>query len=84
MTKNLSAMRHRELCRTDFDLDAESEASVMSHTVLCRHAGWRSLEESDEVFSCSCATTQLLSKVTYEKKSKRFFSHDTFRYFFLC
>ena len=66
MTKVLSAVRHRELCPTDFDLDGEPAASVMSRTVLCRHAEWRSLGEPDEVFSCSCATAQLLPKLTCE------------------
>ena len=31
MTKVLSAVRHRELCKTDFDLDAVPEASVIPH-----------------------------------------------------
>ena len=43
MTKVLSAVRHRELCRTDYDLDAVPEASAMTHAVLCRHAGWQCL-----------------------------------------
>ena len=43
MTKVLSAVGHRELCRTDLDLDAVPEASVMAHVVLCRSAGGQSL-----------------------------------------
>ena len=54
MTKVLSAVRHQELCKTDSDLDAVPAASIMTHTVLCRHAGWQSLGMPNEVFSCSC------------------------------
>ena len=43
MTKVLSAVRHLELCRTDLDLDAVPAASIMIHTVFCRHVGWQSL-----------------------------------------
>ena len=64
MTKVLSAVRHRQLCRTDVDLDAVPAASIVARTVLCRHAGWQTLGEPDEVFSCSCATAKLLSKLT--------------------
>ena len=35
MTKVLSAVRHRELCKTDFDVDAVPAASIMTHTALC-------------------------------------------------
>ena len=75
MTKVLSGVRHRELCKTDFDLDGVPVASIMTHTALChtapcRHTGWKSLEEPDEVFSCSCATAQLLTKLTYVLKSE--------------
>ena len=63
MTKFLSAVRHRELCRTDFDLDAVPEASVMTHAALCPHAGWQSLGTPEAVFSCSCATVQMLTKL---------------------
>ena len=70
MTKVLSAIRHRDLCKTDFDLDGVPVASIMAHTALCRHAGWQSLGERDEVFSCSCATAQLLTKLTYALKSE--------------
>ena len=62
MTKVLSA-RHRENCKTDFNLDTVLVASVMTHAVLCRHAGSQSLGAREEVFSCSCATLQLLSKL---------------------
>ena len=65
MTKVLSAVRHRELCKTDFDLDGVPMASIMAHTALCRHTGWKSLGEPDEVSSCSCATAQLLTKLTH-------------------
>ena len=54
-------VRHWELCKTDFDLDAVSVASIMTQAALCRHAG------------CSCATTQLLSKLTYVQKSVQCF-----------
>ena len=64
VTKVLSATRHRELCKTDFDLDEVPVASNMTHTALCRHTGWKSLGEPDEVFSCSCATALLLTKLT--------------------
>ena len=64
MTKVLSAMRHRELCKTDFDLDAAPEASVMPHAAMSRHAGWRSLGSPEDVFSCPCTTAQLLGKLT--------------------
>ena len=70
VTKVLSAVRHRGLCKTDFDLDGVLVASIMTHTALCRHTGWKSLGEPDEVFSCSCATAQLLTKLTYVQKSK--------------
>ena len=65
MTKVLSAVRHRELCKIDFDLDGVPVARIMTHTALCRHTGWKSLGEPDEVFSCSCATAQLLTKLTH-------------------
>ena len=65
MTKVLTAIRHRDLCKTNFDLDGVPVASIMAHTALCRHTGWKSLGEPDEVFSCSCATAQLLTKLTY-------------------
>ena len=32
MTKVVSAARHRELCKTDFDLDGVPVASIMTHT----------------------------------------------------
>ena len=64
LTKVPSAVRHRELCKTDFDLDGVPVASIMTHTALCRHTGWKSLGEPDKVFSCSCATAQLLTKLT--------------------
>ena len=64
MTKVLSAVRHRELCKTDFDLDAVPEASVMPHAAMCRHAGWRSLGSPEDVFSCPCTTAQLLGKLS--------------------
>ena len=35
MTKVLSAARHRELCKTDFDLAAVPAASIMTHTASC-------------------------------------------------
>ena len=38
-------------------------ASIMTHAVAYRHAGWRSLGAPEKVFSCSCATAQLLSKL---------------------
>ena len=60
---NLSAVRHRELCRKDFDLVAVPEASVMTQAVLCLHAGWQSLSTPEADFSCSCATVQLLTKL---------------------
>ena len=53
MTEVLSAVRHREICKTDFDLDVVPGASIMTHTALCRHTGRKSLGEPDEVFSCS-------------------------------
>ena len=37
MTKVPSGVRHRDLRNTDFDLDAVPAASIMTHTVLCRH-----------------------------------------------
>ena len=52
----------RSLGKTDFDLDAVPAASIMTHTASCRHAGWQSLGTPSEIFSCSCATAQLLSK----------------------
>ena len=58
MTKVLSAVRHRQLCKTDFDLDAVLEASVMLHAAMCRHAGWRSLGSPEDVFSCPCTTAR--------------------------
>ena len=64
MSKVLSAVRHLELCKTDVDFDAVPEASIMTHIVLCCHAGWQNLGEPEEVFSCSRATAQLLSKLT--------------------
>ena len=42
MTKVLSAVRHRELCKTDFDLDGVPVASFMTHTAVSTH--W--MEES--------------------------------------
>ena len=38
MAKVISAARHRDLCKTDFDLDAVPVASV-THAVFCRHDG---------------------------------------------
>ena len=64
MTKVLSSVRHRELCKTDFDLDAVPEVSIMPHAAMCRHAGWRSLGSPEDVFSCPCTTAQLLGKLT--------------------
>ena len=64
MTNVLSAVRHQELCKTDFVLDGVPVASIMTHTVWCRHAGWKSLGEPDEVFSCPCATAQLVIQLT--------------------
>ena len=61
MTKIHLADRHRELCKTDFDLDTVPVARITAHAVLCLHAGWQSLGALEEVFSCSCATAQLLS-----------------------
>ena len=46
MTKVLSAVRDRELCKTDFDLDGVPMASIMTHTALCRHTGWKSVERT--------------------------------------
>ena len=63
MTKIISAARHQELCKTDFDIDAVPVASVVTHAELCRHAGWQSLGAPEEVFSCSCAAAQRLSKL---------------------
>ena len=51
MTKVPSAVRHRDLRNTDFDLDAVPAASIMTHTVLCRHAEWQSLGVSQTRFS---------------------------------
>ena len=63
MTKVLSAVRHQELCKTDFDLDAVPEASIMTNIALRRHAGWQSLGE----------ITQLLSRLTCGQKSGQCF-----------
>ena len=48
MTKVLSAVRHPEISKIDFDLDAVPEASVMPHAAVCRHAGWRSLGSPED------------------------------------
>ena len=77
MTKVLSAVRHRELCKTDFDLDGVPVASIMTHTALCRHTGWKSLGEPDEVFLCSCTTAQLLTKPDSYVEVRRMFSFTT-------
>ena len=82
MTKVLSALRHRELFKTDFDLDGVPVASIMTHTALCRHTGWTSLAEPDEVFSCVCATAQLLTKLTYVSKSEGCFCSRQFQKMF--
>ena len=49
VTKVLSAARHRELCRTDFDFDAVNVVSIMTHAVLFRHARWQSLGAQEEL-----------------------------------
>ena len=78
MTKVLSAVRHRELCKTDFDFDAVPEASVMPHAVLCRDAGWQS----------GSARSSLLMLVRYSSTAEQAgwcvkveteFAHDGFR-----
>ena len=84
MTNVLSVVRHRERCKPDFNLDAMPVASIMTHTVLCRHAGWQSLEggrggKADEVFSCSCATAHLLSKLIVCQSQDNVLPHDKFR-----
>ena len=57
MTKILLAVRHRELWKTNFDLDAVLAGSIMTHTAFCRHAGWQSLggEGGQTRFSRACA-----------------------------
>ena len=70
MTEVLSAVRHRGLGKTDFDLDGVPVANIMAHTALCRHTGWKSLGEPDEVYSRSCATAQLLTKLTCAQKTE--------------
>ena len=35
MTKVLTAIRHRDLCKTNFDLDGVPVASIMADTALC-------------------------------------------------
>ena len=51
MTEVLSAVRHQELCKTDFDLDTVPATSIMTHTALRRHAGWQSLGGARRGFS---------------------------------
>ena len=76
MTKVLSAVRHREFCKSDVDVHAVLVASVMSLAVLCRHAGWQSLGAPEAVPSRSRASVQLLTKLV---KIETQFAHDGFR-----
>ena len=39
MTKVLLVVCHRELSKTDIDLDAVPVASILTHAVVCRYAG---------------------------------------------
>ena len=71
MTKVLLVVCHRELSKTDIDLDAVPVASILTHAVVCRYAGWQSLGAPEEVFLCSYAAAQLVSKLACVSKSER-------------
>ena len=81
MTEVLSAVRHQELCKTDFDLDTVPATSIMTHTALRRHAGWQSLGGARRGFLVLVRNCTAAEQTDLCKSQDNVFAHDRFRFF---